>query len=73
MLFVSSKVSQLALLPQGHVKGNRMVKMQLTNAKLVDRGTRMIQESLGIPYAEAEHYLLEAGSVDRVLKSRKKH
>ncbi len=73
MLFVSSKVSQLALLPQGRVKGNRMVKMQLTNAKLVDRGTRMIQESLGIPYAEAEHYLLEAGSVDRVLKSRKKH
>jgi N-acetylmuramic acid 6-phosphate etherase len=57
----------------GRVKGNRMVKMQLTNAKLVDRGTRMIQESLGIPYAEAEHYLLEAGSVDRVLKSRKKH
>ena len=44
------------------------MKMQLTNAKLLDRGTRMIQESLGIPYDEAEHYLLEAGSVDRALK-----
>ena len=28
----------------------------------------MIQESLGIPYDEAEHYLLEAGSVDQALK-----
>ena len=48
-----------------------MVKMQLTNAKLVDRGTRMIRESLGLSYDEARQLLLEAGSVDRVLKTQK--
>jgi len=52
----------------GRVEGNRMVKMQLTNAKLVDRGTRMLQEMLGLTYEEAHNRLLEAGSVDRVLK-----
>ena len=38
-----------------------------TNAKLVDRGTRMIQESLGIGYDEAQERLLERGSVDKAL------
>ncbi len=50
------------------MKGNRMVKMKLTNAKLIDRGTRMLQESLGLPYDEAERRLLDAGSVDKALK-----
>jgi N-acetylmuramic acid 6-phosphate etherase len=44
-----------------------MVKMQLTNEKLIDRGTRMIQESLGISYDEARQRLLEAGSVDKAI------
>jgi N-acetylmuramic acid 6-phosphate etherase len=44
-----------------------MVNMQLTNAKLVDRGTRMIQDTLGISYDEARQRLLQAGSVSRVL------
>ena len=44
-----------------------MVRMQLTNAKLVDRGTRMIQESLGLSYDEAQQRLLERGSVDKAL------
>ena len=51
----------------GRVKGNRMIKMQLKNAKLVDRGTRMLQEMLqemlGLSYDEAQQRLLEAGSV----------
>lgn len=67
---VLNMISTSLMIRLGRVKGNRMVKMQLTNAKLVDRGTRMIQESLGIPYDEAEHYLLEEGSVDRVLKRK---
>ena len=65
---VLNMISTTLMIRLGRVKDNRMVKMQLTNAKLLDRGTRMIQESLGIPYDEAEHYLLEAGSVDRALK-----
>jgi N-acetylmuramic acid 6-phosphate etherase len=40
----------------------------LTNAKLVDRGTRMLQESLGLSYDEAQQRLLDAGSVDAALK-----
>jgi N-acetylmuramic acid 6-phosphate etherase len=42
--------------------------MQLKNAKLVDRGTRMLQEFLGLDYEEAQHRLLDAGSVDKVLR-----
>ena len=42
----------------GRVKGNRMVNMQLSNQKLVDRGTRMVSEELGMDYdqANAPHY-----------------
>ena len=45
------------------VKGNKMVTMQLSNAKLVDRGTRMVVEELGLPYDEAKRLLLLHGSV----------
>ena len=54
----------------GRVEGNRMVKMQLTNEKLIDRGTRMIADELGISYDEAHQRLLAAGSVDKVLKQK---
>jgi len=64
---VLNMISTTLMIRMGRVEGNRMVKMQLTNAKLIDRGTRMIQESLGISYQEARHRLLEAGSVDKVL------
>ena len=49
----------------GRVKGNKMVNMQLTNAKLVDRGTRMLmEESQGkLSYEEAKRLLLLHGSV----------
>lgn len=66
---VLNMISTALMIRMGRVKGNRMVKMQLTNEKLIDRGTRMIQESLGIPYDEARQRLLEAGSVDKVVES----
>ena len=66
---VLNMISTSLMIRLGRVEGNRMVKMQLTNAKLVDRGTRMIQESLGLSYDEAQERLLEEGSVDKVLKS----
>ena len=65
---VLNMISTSLMIRMGRVKGNRMVKMQLTNAKLVNRGTRMIQESLGLSYDEAQERLLEEGSVDKVLK-----
>jgi N-acetylmuramic acid 6-phosphate etherase len=66
---VLNMISTALMIKLGRVKGNRMVKMQLTNEKLIDRGTRMIQESLGIPYDEARQRLLDAGSVDKVVES----
>ena len=64
---VLNMISTTLMIRMGRVKGNRMVKMQLTNEKLIDRGTRMIQESLGISYDEARQRLLEAGSVDKAI------
>ena len=64
---VLNMISTSLMIRMGRVQGNRMVKMQLTNAKLVDRGTRMIQESLGLSYDEAQKRLLETGCVDKVL------
>lgn len=66
---VLNMISTALMIRLGRVKGNKMVKMQLTNEKLIDRGTRMIQQSLGFTYDEARRRLLEAGSVDKVLKS----
>ncbi|PTX22821.1 N-acetylmuramic acid 6-phosphate etherase [Pontibacter mucosus] len=47
----------------GRVKGNKMVDMQLSNLKLVDRGTRMVMEELGIEQEEAGALLKKYGSV----------
>ena len=58
------------MIKMGRVEGNRMVKMQLTNEKLIDRGTRMIAESMNLSYDEARRRLLEAGSVDKVLRKK---
>lgn len=47
----------------GRVKGNRMVDMQLSNNKLVDRGTRMVMEALSVDYGTANALLKKHGSV----------
>lgn len=65
---VLNMISTSLMIKMGRVEGNRMVKMQLTNEKLIDRGTRMIAESMNLPYDEARRRLLEAGSVDKVLR-----
>jgi len=51
----------------GRVKGNRMVNMQLTNKKLVDRGSRMIMDELKINYEQSRDLLLEHGSVKKAI------
>lgn len=61
---ILNMISTSAMIRMGHVKGNKMVDMQLSNAKLVDRGTRMIMEEAGIAdYALAKELLLSHGSV----------
>ena len=47
----------------GHVKGNKMVDMQLSNHKLVDRAIRMVMDELPVSAAEAEKLLQQYGSV----------
>lgn len=66
---VLNMISTSLMIRLGRVEGNRMVKMQLTNAKLVDRGTRMLQEMLGLSYDEAQQRLLKAGSVDNACQN----
>ena len=64
---VLNMISTTLMIRMGRVQGNRMVNMQLTNDKLVDRGTRMLQDSLGLSYDAARQRLLEAGSVSECL------
>ena len=60
---VCNMITTSVMIKMGRVKGNKMVNMQLSNAKLVDRGTRMVVEELGLPYDEAKRLLLLHGSV----------
>ncbi len=65
---VLNLISTTAMIKTGHVVGNKMVDMQLTNKKLVERGARMIMEESGLVYDEAEALLLQHGSVRKALK-----
>lgn len=65
---ILNMISTTVMIRLGRVKGNRMVDMELNNNKLIDRGTRMVEESLQIPYDDAQKLLLKYGSVSNVLK-----
>lgn len=67
---ILNMISTSVMIKIGRVKGNRMVDMQLSNEKLVDRGTKMVMETLNIPYAEANALLLRYGSVRKVLNEK---
>jgi N-acetylmuramic acid 6-phosphate etherase len=60
---VLNMISTTVMVKLGRVKGNKMIDMQLSNVKLVDRGTRMIMESTGLDYESANQLLLSQGSV----------
>ena len=67
---ILNMISTSVMIRLGHVKGNHMVDMQLTNKKLVDRGTRMIMAETGMTdYEKARALLLKYGSVRAVLKN----
>lgn len=69
---VLNMISTSVMIKLGRVKGNRMVNMQLSNAKLVDRGTRMVVAELKIPYEQAKALLLEYGSANKVIQAFRK-
>ena len=64
---ICNMITTSVMIKMGRVKGNKMVNMQLSNAKLVDRGTRMIVEELALPYDEAKRLLLMHGSVKKAV------
>lgn len=68
---VLNMISTSAMISLGRVKGNKMVDMQLTNNKLIDRGARMIMEELSVDQQKAENLLKEFGSVRKVLDQHK--
>jgi N-acetylmuramic acid 6-phosphate etherase len=60
---ILNMISTSVMIRLGRVKDNKMVDMQLTNDKLLDRGTKMVIEKTDLPYEEARKLLLESGSV----------
>ncbi|HRP53811.1 MAG TPA: N-acetylmuramic acid 6-phosphate etherase, partial [Fluviicola sp.] len=60
---VLNMLSTSIMIRLGRIKGNRMVDMQLSNDKLVDRGTRMIMLETNLEYETAKQLLLEHCSV----------
>lgn len=64
---ILNMITTSTMIKLGRVKGNRMVNMQLSNAKLVDRGTRMIVDELGLEYDQAKNLLLLHGSVKKAV------
>ena len=66
---VLNMISTAAMIKIGRVEDNKMVNMQLTNDKLVDRGTIMINEATGLGYDDSKKLLLQHGSVKRALES----
>jgi N-acetylmuramic acid 6-phosphate etherase len=64
---VLNMLSTAVMIQLGKVKGNRMVDMQLTNNKLVDRGTRMVMNETGLDEQTAAKLLKQEGSVRKAV------
>ncbi len=70
---VLNMISTAVMIKLGKVKGNKMVDMQLSNQKLVDRGTLMIMEELKVGYEEASQLLKKYGSVRKAVEEARLH
>lgn len=68
---ILNMISTATMIQLGKVKGNKMVDMQLSNHKLVQRGTLMIMEQGNIDAETAKALLLKHGSVREALKNIK--
>ncbi len=64
---VLNMISTALMIKLGRVQGNRMVDMQLSNNKLIDRGTRMVMEELKVDYGTANALLKKFGNVRRAI------
>ena len=67
---VLNMISTSVMIQLGRVEDNKMVNMQLTNEKLVDRGVKMLMEKLGLQeYETAKELLLRKGTVKKAVES----
>lgn len=66
---VLNMISTATMIQLGRVKGNKMVDMQLSNDKLVDRGIRMIMDEIPVSYEEAGELLERFGSVRKAVEN----
>ena len=66
---ILNMISTAVMIGLGRVKGNKMVNMQLTNQKLIDRGTRMLIDELHLNYGEAQSLLLLHSSVEKAIEA----
>ncbi len=64
---VLNMISTTTMIQLGKVKGNKMVDMQLSNDKLVDRGVKMIMSEIPVDYSKAAELLKEFGSVRKAV------
>ncbi|EKT4517727.1 N-acetylmuramic acid 6-phosphate etherase [Flavobacterium psychrophilum] len=64
---VLNMISTATMIQLGKVKGNKMVDMQLSNDKLVDRGVKMIMSEIKVSYEEASELLKKYGSVRKAI------
>ena len=68
---VLNMISTSVMIKLGRVRGNKMVDMQLSNNKLVDRGTKMIMDELEVDYQRANELLKQYGSVRKAIDANK--
>lgn len=68
---VLNMISTATMIQLGRVKGNKMVDMQLSNDKLVDRGVKMIMSEISVDYEKAAELLKEFGSVRKAVDNYK--
>ncbi|TGV01710.1 N-acetylmuramic acid 6-phosphate etherase [Flavivirga rizhaonensis] len=66
---VLNMITTSTMIQLGHIKGNKMVDMQLSNNKLVDRGAKMIMNELKVSEQEAQQLLTKYGSVRLAIKN----
>jgi len=66
---VLNMLSTTVMIQLGRVKGNKMVDMQLSNHKLIDRGMRMIMQEIDVEETVASALLKEHGSVRKAVEA----
>ena len=69
---VLNMISTATMIQLGKIKGNKMVDMQLSNKKLVERGVKMLAEDLNIDLEKAAVLLEQYGNVRNAIKNYKK-